>query len=62
MADHDIDSYPTLVQRWVTDPEWFWDAVVEFLGIPFQRPYSQVADRTDGIEWSPRPRLESGIR
>ncbi len=52
MVAHGIDSYPDLVRRSIDEPEWFWDAVVTFLGIPFQRPYTHVADTTNGPAWT----------
>ncbi len=52
MEAHGIATYPELVERTVADPEWFWDAVVEFLGIPFQRPYTRVRDLSRGKPWA----------
>ncbi len=49
---HGIGSYAELVERSIVDPEWFWDAVVAFLGIPFQRPYDQVRDLSRGKPWA----------
>lgn len=47
-----LDSYQTLVSRSIDDPEWFWDAVVEFLGLPFLRPYERVMDDAAGAAWT----------
>jgi len=47
-----IDEFPALVQRSVDEPEWFWDAVVRFLGLPFDSPYERVLDTSAGIEWA----------
>lgn len=52
MARHGIEHFDDLRQRSIDDIEWFWDAVVEFLGLPFSTPYHQVLDTTDGIEWA----------
>ncbi len=52
METYGIATYPELVERSVSDPEWFWDAVVEFLGIPFQRPYTHVRDLSRGRPWA----------
>ncbi|HEX2152360.1 MAG TPA: AMP-binding protein [Acidimicrobiia bacterium] len=52
MRRHAITSYPELVGRSVEQPEWFWDGVVEYLGIPFSTPYSQVLDTSSGPEWA----------
>ena len=30
--------------RSIDEPEWFWDAVVRFLGLPFSTPYDRVLD------------------
>ena len=43
---------PTLVRRSIDEPEWFWDAVVRFLGLRFDAPYREVLDTTDGIPWA----------
>jgi acetyl-CoA synthetase len=34
------------------DPAWFWDSVVEDLGIEFFEPYTSVLDVTKGPEWA----------
>ncbi|HEV2906442.1 MAG TPA: acetyl-coenzyme A synthetase N-terminal domain-containing protein, partial [Actinomycetota bacterium] len=47
-----IDSYEELVRRSQERPEWFWDAVVQDLGIEFFKPYEQVMDSSDGIPWT----------
>ena len=52
MREHGIADFPPLVQRSIDDPEWFWDAVVHFLGIDFAVPYDKVLDASDGIEWT----------
>src|SRR5262249_12520255 len=50
MAAESIDSFATLVRRSIDEPDWFWDAVVRFLGLPFETPYAQVLDTSEGIE------------
>jgi acetyl-CoA synthetase len=52
MAAHGIERFDDLLARSITDPSWFWDAVVDFLGIEFTTPYSQVLDLADGIPWA----------
>ncbi|MCU1461297.1 MAG: acsA [Acidimicrobiales bacterium] len=52
MTEHEIADISELRARSVADPEWFWDAVVAFLGIRFDRPYSKVLDTSDGIPWA----------
>ncbi len=52
MRRHGFERYADLVSRSQDDPEWFWDAVVEFLGIPFSRPYDGVLDSSSGVQWA----------
>src|SRR5258706_13186580 len=52
MATEGIGDFPTLVQRSIDEPEWFWDAVVQFLGLPFDTPYERVLDTSAGIAWA----------
>jgi acetyl-CoA synthetase len=51
-AAHGIDGFDALLERSLSDPAWFWDAVVRFLGIPFAAPYDQVVDVSDGVPWA----------
>jgi len=51
VAEH-VNDFATLVQRSIDEPEWFWDAVVRFLGLPFDTPYDRVLDTSAGIEWA----------
>ena len=52
MAEHDIGTHDELVRRSIDDPEWFWDAVVTFLGLEWFTPYDKVLDTTQGVEWA----------
>jgi acetyl-CoA synthetase len=52
MAVHAIEDYQELVRRSVSDPEWFWQAVVDFLGLPFDRPATVVRDSSRGEPWA----------
>ncbi len=49
MTAHQIGSLDELQSRSVTEPEWFWDAVLKDLDIRFYSPYSRVLDTSDGI-------------
>jgi acetyl-CoA synthetase len=51
MAVHAVDSFDELVRRSIEDPEWFWPAMIEFLGLPFT-PWQRVPDVDDGIPWA----------
>jgi acetyl-CoA synthetase len=46
-----IDGYAELVRRSADEPEWFWDAIVDYLGIEFAQPYEAVLDSSRGPEW-----------
>ena len=51
MRGHGIDDYFELVERSQDDPEWFWDAVVDDLGLEFSMPYERVLDDSRGPMW-----------
>nr|NIP95904.1 hypothetical protein [Akkermansiaceae bacterium] len=48
MQAQGIDSYEALVTRSIREPEWFWPAVIDYLGIPFAEPYQTVSDFSEG--------------
>lgn len=52
MDRHGIASFEDLVVRSASDPEWFWDAVVDYIGIPFEKPYTIVRDTSRGHPWA----------
>jgi acetyl-CoA synthetase len=52
MRTHGLDTYDDLVRRSVQDIEWFWDAVVDDLGIEWPGSYERVLDVSNGPEWS----------
>jgi acetyl-CoA synthetase len=52
MRANGIATYDELVARSVGDIEWFWDAVVQDLGISFLEPYERVLDTSEGVEWA----------
>jgi len=45
------ESYHELHRISVEDPERFWPALVEDLGLEFSEPWEQVVDASEGIEW-----------
>jgi acetyl-CoA synthetase len=51
-AAHGIAGIDELRRRSVDEPEWFWDAVVQFLGLRFETPYTRVLDTSDGVPWA----------
>lgn len=52
MELHGIHSYEELVARSAADPEWFWASVVDFIGLPFDEPYSYIRDTSRGHPWA----------
>ncbi|HEX6219755.1 MAG TPA: AMP-binding protein [Acidimicrobiia bacterium] len=52
MAAHGIESFDELVARSSSEPEWFWEAVVEFIGIPFDPPWKTIRDTSRGHPWA----------
>lgn len=52
MTRHGIGDFTSLYRRSVDDPEWFWDAVVDDLGIEFAEPYTAVMDASRGAPWT----------
>ena len=59
MRRHGITGYWDLVARSQEDPEWYWAAAIEDLGIHFARPYEQILDAGEGPQW---PRWFTGGR
>ena len=51
MDRHGIDDYDALMRRSTEDIAWFWDAVLEDLGIAFYEDYEQVVDLSKGIQF-----------
>ena len=51
IAAENLADYPMLERKAAQDPEWFWDALIRFLGVQFVKPYSRVLDQSKGIEW-----------
>jgi acetyl-CoA synthetase len=52
MARHGITDFEDLRHRSTADPDWFWSAVVEYLGLPFDRPWRAVSDKSRGEPWT----------
>ncbi len=68
MREYGIDDYETLIERTTTAVEgepasgldWFWDEIVDYLGIEFDEPYDTVRDDSDGpqfTDWYPGGKL-----
>jgi acetyl-CoA synthetase len=52
MAIHGITTFDELVVRSAAEPEWFWDAVIEFIGLPFDPRWTTVRDTSRGHPWA----------
>ncbi len=52
MRRHGIGSIDEFRRRSIEESEWFWDAVVQDMGIEFTTPYERVLDSSGGIAWS----------
>ena len=48
---HALPSFDALMARSTADVAWFTEAVLAYLDIQFQRPYSQIVDLSRGIQW-----------
>jgi acetyl-CoA synthetase len=51
MRQHAIAGFAELMERSTTDVGWFTDALLRYLDVRFERPYSQVVDLSRGIPW-----------
>jgi acetyl-CoA synthetase len=47
-----IGAYSELVRRSAAEPEWFWPAAIEDLGLEFFEPWRSVVDLSRGPEWA----------
>src|SRR5215510_6417173 len=51
MRGQGIATLPELQRRSVADPEWYWTAVIQDLGIRWLTPYTRVLDASRGPAW-----------
>lgn len=52
MSRHGISNFESLLERSRVEPEWFWDSVVDYLGLPFNPPYKETRDTSRGHPWA----------
>jgi acetyl-CoA synthetase len=52
MRRHGIDDYWELVRRAQEEPEWFWPAAIEDMGLEFSQRWRHVMDASRGPEWA----------
>jgi acetyl-CoA synthetase len=51
MQRHNISNFEDLLQRSTTDVAWFTDAILKYLDVHFQQPYTHILDISKGIAW-----------
>jgi acetyl-CoA synthetase len=51
MGRHGVGDYAELIRRSIDDPDWYWPAVVEDMGLEFFTPWTQLNDLSRGPEW-----------
>ena len=47
-----FDTYRELQRRSAEDPEWFWPAAIDDMGLEFSQPWDRVVDLSRGPEWA----------
>ena len=47
-----VTDYETLNRRSVTEPEWFWNALIGYFDLRFGTPYERVLDASAGVPWT----------
>lgn len=50
-ARNGLGDFPSVVARAQADPEWFWAACAEDVGVRWMHPYDEVLDLSDGVEF-----------
>lgn len=51
MRMHGIADLQTLIARADAEPEWYWNALLQFFDIRFTKNYIRALDTSKGIEW-----------
>ncbi len=52
LARHGLVSYEALRDRADADPEWFWQAVMDFHELKFFTPFTKLLDVSEGPQWA----------
>lgn len=52
MDAHGLADYAAFTQRASDDPDWFWNALIAWGDIRFDKPYDTVCDQSKGPEWA----------
>ena len=48
---YDLPNLDALLSRANAEPDWYWNALLEFFEIQFVKPYTDVLDVSKGIAW-----------
>jgi acetyl-CoA synthetase len=51
MEAHGLPDLAALLQKSTEDVAWFWETVLQDLGIEFYQPYERIVDLSRGIQW-----------
>ncbi|HEY6627821.1 MAG TPA: AMP-binding protein [Acidimicrobiia bacterium] len=52
MELHGLADFESLRRRSIQDPEWFWESTIEYLGLPFDKPWRTILDTSRGTPWA----------
>lgn len=52
MVSHNAPNLDALRQRSIQDRSWYWQAVVDYLGIEFYKPFERVLDASRGVAFT----------
>ena len=47
-----LAGFDALLAKSAAEPAWYWDVVIRYFGIRFQRPYETVMDLSEGNPWA----------
>lgn len=52
MKKYRIKTYERLIEKAAREPEWFWPAVIDDLGIEWYKKYRKLKDASKGVPWT----------
>lgn len=47
-----VSDWKELVKRSQKDTDWFWETALKYVGMKWQKPYSQLLDQSAGFAWT----------
>jgi acetyl-CoA synthetase len=51
LKEFGFDDYNALLDRSNSDPRWFWDTILKWYGVVFDKPYDDICDDQDGPQF-----------